>query len=53
VIELLKNLKFEGELWLESDRLKGPKKEELVGLFCSVVKVIEQGDHFVVVGKLG
>jgi 16S rRNA (guanine966-N2)-methyltransferase len=53
VLDLLKNLQFEGEIWLESDRLKGPKKDDVVGLFCSVIKVIEQGDHFVVVGKLG
>jgi hypothetical protein len=52
VIDLLKSLKFEGELWVESDRLKGPNRDDLIGLFYSVIKVIDQGDHFVVIGKL-
>jgi 16S rRNA (guanine966-N2)-methyltransferase len=48
----LKELEFQGELWVESDRLKGPKLSDVSVLFRSVIKVIEQGDHFVVVGKL-
>ena len=41
-----------GELWLETDRLKGPAKESITQAFRSVIKIVEQGDHFVVVGKL-
>lgn len=52
LIDLLKAQNFEGEIWLESDRLKGPKASELTGLFHSVIKTVEQGDHFVLVGKL-
>lgn len=52
VLKVLKELNFEGEIWIESDRLKGPKKEILSGAFCSIIKIVEQGDHFVVVGKL-
>lgn len=52
VLKLLKENHFEGELWVESDRLKGPKLADLTGVFHSIIKTIEQGDHFVVVGKL-
>lgn len=52
LLELLKELKFEGEIWLESDRLKGPKLDDLTGAFHSVIKTVIQGDHFVVVGKV-
>jgi len=52
VLDKLKEVNFSGEIWLESDRLKGPKKEELIGAFSSIIKIVEQGDHFVVVGKL-
>lgn len=48
----LKKANFRGEIWLESDRLKGPSKDELIRQFHSVIKLVEQGDHFVVVGKL-
>jgi 16S rRNA (guanine966-N2)-methyltransferase len=52
VIAALKEKGFAGELWLEADRLKGPKLEELSRAFKSVAKTIEQGDHFVLVGKV-
>lgn len=52
VLNLLKAQNFEGEVWVESDRLKGPKISELSGVFHSIIKTIEQGDHFVLVGKL-
>jgi 16S rRNA (guanine966-N2)-methyltransferase len=52
VLKLLKENNFRGELWVESDRLKGPKLTDLTGAFHSVIKTVEQGDHFVVVGKL-
>lgn len=52
IIKLLKDANFKGELWVELDRLIGPKIDLITGAFCSVIKKIEQGDHFVVVGKL-
>lgn len=52
VLKLLKEMNFQGEVWLESDRLKGPPKEKLTGAFHSIIKTVEQGDHFVVVGKV-
>lgn len=53
--DVLKNLKesnFQGEVWVEFDRLKGPKLDLVLGAFQSVIKKVEQGDHFVVVGKV-
>lgn len=52
VLARLKTQAFAGEVWVESDRLMGLKLEEVTGLFHSVIKTVEQGDHFVVVGKL-
>ena len=52
VLNFLKESGFAGEVWLESDRLKGPKRDSLIGAFHSVIKTVEQGDHFVLVGKL-
>lgn len=52
VIKLLKENHYQGELWVESDCLKGPPLKDLIGAFHSVIKTVEQGDHFVVVGKL-
>ncbi len=54
-MDLLKHLTeagFAGQIWLESDKLKGPKAENLTGAFRSVIKTVDHGDHFVVVGKL-
>lgn len=52
ILALLKEHQYEGEVWLESDRLVGPKLDQVTGAFHSVIKTIEQGDHFVVVGKV-
>lgn len=52
VLSQLKSVGFQGEIWLESDRLVGPKRDALVEQFSSITKIVEQGDHFVVVGKL-
>lgn len=52
VLKLLKEANFKGEVWLESDRLKGPEIAAVTGAFHSVIKTVEQGDHFVVVGKV-
>ena len=52
MLEILKTGEFKGEVWLESDRKLGPKLEEVTGVFHSVIKTVEQGDHFVVIGKL-
>jgi 16S rRNA (guanine966-N2)-methyltransferase len=51
-LKLLKEAGYAGEVWVESDRMKGPKKETLTGAFHSIIKIVEQGDHFVVVGKV-
>ncbi len=52
ILKLLKEANFQGEIWVESDRLKGPKLDAVTGAFHSVIKTVEQGDHFVVVGKV-
>lgn len=52
ILQSLTKLQFQGDIWLESDRLKGPALIDITKAFCSVAKVIEQGDHFVVVGKV-
>lgn len=52
VLNLLKEKNFKGEIWLESDRLKGPPRDKLTEAFSDLIKVVEQGDHFVVVGKV-
>jgi 16S rRNA (guanine966-N2)-methyltransferase len=52
ILESLKASNFEGEVWLESDRLVGPKLLDVTGAFHSVIKIVEQGDHFVVIGKV-
>jgi 16S rRNA (guanine966-N2)-methyltransferase len=52
ILTLLRERNFQGELWLEADRLKGPDVKALTGAFHSIIKTVEQGDHFVVVGKL-
>lgn len=52
VLKSLKEMNFQGEVWVESDRLKGPKIDLVTGAFHSVIKKVEQGDHFVVVGKV-
>ena len=52
VLRLLKEKNFKGEVWLEGDRLIGPKLDLVTGAFHSVIKTVEQGDHFVVAGFL-
>lgn len=52
VLTTLKEMNFQGEVWMEADRLKGPKIDALTGAFHSIIKKVEQGDHFVVVGKV-
>lgn len=51
-LKLLQDKGYKGEVWVEADRLKGPEREKLTQAFHSIIKVVEQGDHFVVVGKL-
>jgi 16S rRNA (guanine966-N2)-methyltransferase len=51
-LQILKEKGFDGEIWVESDKLKGLKEDALTGLFHSVTKVVGQGDHFVLVGKI-
>lgn len=52
VLKTLKEMNFKGEVWLEADIKVGPKLTEVTGAFHSIIKTVEQGDHFVVVGKL-
>ncbi len=52
ILDILRASEFKGEVWLESDRLVGPKLDEVTKAFHSVIKTVEQGDHFVVIGKL-
>ena len=52
ILKSLSEAQFQGEIWLEADRLKGPPKDQLTGAFHSIIKTVEQGDHFVVVGKV-
>lgn len=53
--EALKQLKeagFQGELWLESDELKGMKSSMAKEHFSKILKIVEQGDHYVLVGMI-
>ncbi len=52
ILDILRTGEYKGEVWLESERLVGPKLAEVTGAFHSVIKTVEQGDHFVVIGKL-
>lgn len=52
VLNQLKEMQYQGEVWLEADRLVGPPKDKLTGAFHSIIKTVEQGDHFVLVGKV-
>lgn len=52
ILALLKAKEFPGEVWVESDHKVGISLEELTGVFHSIIKTVEHGDHFVVVGKL-
>ncbi len=52
---VLKNLKesgFTGQLWLESDELKGMKSTIAREHFSKILKIVEQGDHYVLVGEI-
>ncbi len=51
-LELLRAAAYGGEVWVESDRLKGLKPDQVTRAFPTVVKTFEKGDHFVVIGKL-
>ncbi len=53
--DLLKELRdkgYAGEVWIESDHKIGLSLDELTGAIHSVIKTVEHGDHFVLVGKL-
>lgn len=51
VLELLKQKQFKGEIWMEADRLDGPE-QKLLSDFLELTKTVEQGDHFVLIGKI-
>ena len=48
----LKEAGYTGELWLESDELKGMKSQEARKHFSKILKIVEQGDHYVLVGEI-
>lgn len=48
----LKEAGFKGELWLESDELKGMKSTAAREHFSKILKIVEQGDHYVLVGMI-
>ena len=48
----LKEAGFKGELWLESDELKGMKSTTAREHFSKILKIVEQGDHYVLVGMI-
>lgn len=53
--EILKEIQergYAGEVWIESDHKIGLSLAELTGAIHSVIKTVEHGDHFVLVGKL-
>lgn len=52
LLETLRSGGFQGEVWVEGEKLTSPKIEQVTGVFHSIIKIVEQGDHFVVVGKL-
>jgi len=51
-ISILKELEFSGEIWIESDRLKGLTEEILGQNLKAVLKKFQQGDHFVLMGRV-
>jgi 16S rRNA (guanine966-N2)-methyltransferase len=48
----LKMIGYSGEVWVESDKLKGVSEDQLAGNFKKINKRFYQGDHFVLVGNL-
>ena len=52
VIKQLTEAGFIGELWLESDELKGLKSKAAREYFSKILKHVEQGDHYVLVGTI-
>jgi 16S rRNA (guanine966-N2)-methyltransferase len=51
-LKLLQALKYQGEVWIESDRLKGVSLEKLKEYLALVKKEFHQGDHFVLIGRV-
>lgn len=51
VLEVLKSKNFLGEVWVEADNLKGNFRQDLL-TYLELTKIVEQGDHFVLIGKL-
>ncbi|HXH32294.1 MAG TPA: RsmD family RNA methyltransferase [Bacteriovoracaceae bacterium] len=52
IFKILKEGHYLGEVWVESERLKGLKLDQVTPAFCTITKTVEKGDHFVVVGKV-
>lgn len=51
ILDLLKSKEFKGEVWVEADELVGPERNNLCS-YLDLTKTVEQGDHFVLIGKL-
>jgi 16S rRNA (guanine966-N2)-methyltransferase len=51
-LKQLKEANYLGELWLESDELKGMKSTIAREHFSKILKIVEQGDHYVLVGLI-
>ncbi|MFA5583202.1 MAG: RsmD family RNA methyltransferase [Bacteriovoracaceae bacterium] len=51
ILDLLKAKGFKGEVWIEADRLVS-KNFDLLNSYLDLTKTVEQGDHFVLIGKL-
>ncbi|HLT21978.1 MAG TPA: RsmD family RNA methyltransferase [Bacteriovoracaceae bacterium] len=51
ILDLLKAKDFKGEVWIEADRLVS-KNFDLLNSYLDLTKTVEQGDHFVLIGKL-
>lgn len=51
-LHFLKQEKFRGELWVESDRVKGLREDHLKIFFEENYKFLKHSDHFIIAGKL-
>lgn len=51
ILELLKQKQYQGEIWMEADKLVGPE-QKLLSEYLELTKTVDQGDHFVLIGKL-
>lgn len=50
ILQTLKTKEFKGEIWIEGDKLEKHCQE--LASYLELIKTVEQGDHFVLVGNL-